>query len=167
MTTSHSDSIVIMGALVDVRNIGVHKSVKLTIHVPEELAPRVVRDFGWPTGVNPVAVAIARLDLNHQPAKEVAAPTTNKYPAPPNPARASPAAISCFQLCKQPSFQIFLAQTRPDKWRLLNEGTKEEKAALLVKEHCGVNKRTEIAYGEPSYERWQKLQDQYQRWQDR
>ena len=53
----------IMGSLVDVRNVGTHKSVKLTIHTPEEYAMKVVDPFGWPTGVNPIPVAIARLDL--------------------------------------------------------------------------------------------------------
>lgn len=53
---------ILAGSLVDVRNIGVHKSVRLTIHVPQELAMRVFECFGWPTGATPVSVAIARFD---------------------------------------------------------------------------------------------------------
>ena len=52
----------IMGELVDVRNIGTHKCVKLTIHVPAEYAMRVFDAFGWPTAAEPVQIAIARLD---------------------------------------------------------------------------------------------------------
>ena len=59
-----TEAAIISGSLVDVRNVGTHKSVKLTIHVPEEYATKVVAAFGWPTGVNPVHVAIARLNEN-------------------------------------------------------------------------------------------------------
>lgn len=57
-----TDAAIISGSLVDVRNVGTHKSVKLTIHVPEEYAMKVVEAFGWPTGVNPVPVAIAHMN---------------------------------------------------------------------------------------------------------
>ena len=69
-----TEAAIIAGSLVDVRNVGTHKSVKLTIHVPEEHATRVVAAFGWPTGVNPVSVAIARLEQPLPPHPAVAAP---------------------------------------------------------------------------------------------
>src|ERR1019366_2338507 len=63
----------IIASLVDVRNIAEHSSVVLKIHVPQERALEVIAAFGWPTGANPVAVAIARLDTNVTPPKLVEA----------------------------------------------------------------------------------------------
>jgi hypothetical protein len=54
--------VAITGSLVDLKNIAVHKCVRLSIDVPAELAQRVIASFGWPTGQNPVPVAIARID---------------------------------------------------------------------------------------------------------
>jgi Arc/MetJ family transcription regulator len=51
----------VLGSLVDVRNIDAHKAVRLTIEVPAELAPQVMAVFGWPTRRAPVPVAIARM----------------------------------------------------------------------------------------------------------
>ena len=56
-----SDAAIIQGSLIDVRNAGQHKEVILKIAVPAELAMRVLDAFGWPTAVNPVSVAVARL----------------------------------------------------------------------------------------------------------
>src|SRR5215203_874166 len=57
-----NDPAVIAAKLVSIKNVGTHKSVVLTIHVPEELALRVIQAFGWPTMTSPVDVAIAALD---------------------------------------------------------------------------------------------------------
>jgi hypothetical protein len=51
----------VLGSLVDVRNIDAHKAVRLTIEVPAELAPQVMAVFGWPTRRAPVPVAVARM----------------------------------------------------------------------------------------------------------
>lgn len=71
-----TDARAISAQLVDVRNIGVHKSIKLTIHVPEEQAMKVMELFGWPTMVAPVPVALAR--LNEQPKGGEAAATRSE-----------------------------------------------------------------------------------------
>jgi hypothetical protein len=52
---------VVTGSLTDIRNIGTDKSVKLTVHVPVELAMQVIDAFGWPSSVDPVPVAVARI----------------------------------------------------------------------------------------------------------
>lgn len=52
----------ISAQLVDMRNVGTHKCLKLTLHVPEEQALDAIAAFGWPTGAAPVPVAIARLN---------------------------------------------------------------------------------------------------------
>src|SRR5260370_631071 len=66
----------IMGQLVDVKNVNTHKCVRLIIDVPAEYAVKVIDAFGWPTQVNPVPVAIARLTAEaaqpREPAHEVA-----------------------------------------------------------------------------------------------
>jgi hypothetical protein len=51
----------VLGSLVDVRNIDAHKALRLTIEVPAELAPQVMAVFGWPTRRAPVPVAVARM----------------------------------------------------------------------------------------------------------
>lgn len=55
------DATAISAQLVDARNIGTHKSLKLTLHIPAEMAEAFIRDFGWPTAAEPIPVALARL----------------------------------------------------------------------------------------------------------
>src|ERR1019366_1422927 len=71
--SSMSEPAAIIASLVDVRNIAEHSSVVLKIHVPQERALEVIAAFGWPTGANPVSVAIARLDTDIAPPKLVEA----------------------------------------------------------------------------------------------
>src|ERR1019366_6428507 len=71
--SSMSEPAAIIASLVDVRNIAEHSSVVLKIHVPQERALEVIAAFGWPTGANPVPVAIARLDTDVAPPKLVEA----------------------------------------------------------------------------------------------
>ena len=44
----------IQAELVDVRNVGTTKSLKLTFHVPQERALAVIEKVGWPTGADPI-----------------------------------------------------------------------------------------------------------------
>lgn len=55
----------IAAQLVDVRNVSTHKCIRMIVEVPAEQAMAVIAAFGWPTGVDPVPVAIARLDLSN------------------------------------------------------------------------------------------------------
>lgn len=64
----------IAAQLVDMRNVGTHKVLKLTIHIPEEQALAAIAAFGWPTGVDPVPIAIARMKTE----KEVMPPESTK-----------------------------------------------------------------------------------------
>lgn len=59
-----SEPAAIAAQIVDIRNLGTQKVVKITVHAPQEEALAVIDAFGWPTAVDPVPVAIARLDLN-------------------------------------------------------------------------------------------------------
>lgn len=57
--------------LVDVKNVNTHKVVELKIHVPQERAMEVFELFGWPTMVNPVSIAIARLRPTFEIGKQI------------------------------------------------------------------------------------------------
>ena len=63
----------IYGSLVDLRNVGVHKSLRLTVEVPAELAAQVIEAFGWPTHAAPVPIAMARMN-------DVLPPLSNEVP---------------------------------------------------------------------------------------
>jgi len=56
-----NDKAIMPAEIVNAKNIGVHKSLAVTLHIPEELAMRFFELFGWPTMSNPVPVALARL----------------------------------------------------------------------------------------------------------
>src|SRR5262245_3378856 len=75
-----TDACIIAGQLVDAKNVGVHKSLRLIIDVPQEKAMEVIEKLGWPTMATPIPVAIARLA---QPgtASEPAAPRAETPPA--------------------------------------------------------------------------------------
>ena len=98
-----TDARAISAQLVDIRNVGTHKVVKLTLHAPEEQAMMIMKLFGWPTGVNPIPVALARLDqplplrAESQPSAEAAprpamlhSPVGDETTLPPHPAVAAP-----------------------------------------------------------------------------
>lgn len=165
-----TDRAAIMGSLVDVRNIGVHKSVKLTIHVPEEMAVKVIDAFGWPTGVDPVPVAIARLLPE---AQEAPAQNTHAKPAlasDPHPARVTrswrdmPAAAQAAIRCNEVAFQRFLQEQFSGAWKLMNLGTDAERAAEVVRFKCDVQSRKDIRPGTESFDKWNELNDTYQAW---
>ena len=52
----------IIGSLVDARNVATHKCLRLVIDVPAEQAEHIISVLGWPTQVNPIPVAVARLN---------------------------------------------------------------------------------------------------------
>src|SRR5262249_48051552 len=151
-----TDAAVIQGSLVDVRNIGHDKAVVLKVHVPAERALAVIEAFGWPTQVNPVAVAIARLvesevvrsvksdDPLHDPLHdEVVGGVVAGRGGPP----ASPAAQAGF-LCNTPKFQQFVAEriSASKPMGALTE-ISQKAAADYVREFCGVGTRADIKPG--------------------
>lgn len=139
----------ISGSLVDVRNVGTHKSVRLTIHVPEEYAMRVFDAFGWPTGAKPVAVAVARLvepstDKPFKPRSQVA----------PEKRLSQQAGIAA----SDPVFQQFLIETAKAT------GKSEEVAAEYIRSFCGVTSRKDIQPGTTAENRWNLLQSSFLVW---
>ena len=138
---------VISASLVDVRNIAVHKSVRLEIHVPAEQAGLVLQAFGWPTAADPVPVAIARLDLSN---------AASERPSEPEKPRAFadlPVPQQAALRCNDPNFQRFL------------ETECAEHAAVKLRYRCGVASRSELATNADARAKWIELDDEFFRWQ--
>jgi hypothetical protein len=167
-----TEAAIISGSLVDVRNVGTHKSVKLTIHVPEEHATRVVAAFGWPTGVNPVSVAIARLDSSIQQPETLNAAVDRPRPVPPIPLpagaakerrrfSAQPYAQQAALRCNDPVFWAFLREMAPHAGA--NTHSKEE-AATAVRIICCVDSRADIQPDTPAETFWLELEEWFSAW---
>lgn len=171
------DARAISAQLVDIRNVGTHKVVKLTLHAPEEHAMKIMEMFGWPTGVNPIPVALARLDLT----KGGDAPALQQPPLPsdgrnetqPRPVtdrQASPAgadkqrksfsemspAQQSGMLSQDRAFRMFLAEKFdmpiPDP----------DEAASVIRHYCNVKSRAEIKADNVG---WSELVLGYRVWQ--
>ena len=154
---------IIAGSLVDVRNVGTHKSVKLTIHVPAEHATKVFDCFGWPTGVDPVAVAVARLDLTkaQQPVEVQDQPRPPQ--SQPQPLQAGGAKKLVQQAgicCADPRFQRFLQEMHGV------EDLSEGAAAEFVRHWCCVASRSDIKPGTNAAAEWRDLHGQFMAWRD-
>lgn len=138
----------IMGSLVDARNVGQHKSVKLTVHVPAELAMRVFDAFGWPTMAEPVAVAIARLNPERTVVQRTGQLSENKIEpasvAPEQPERAPrpftslPLPQQAALLCQDPVFWSFLNEVHEA------DCIDAESAAHRLRVLCDVDSRREL-----------------------
>lgn len=136
----------ISGALVNMRNVGTHKSVALTVHVPEERAQEVIDAFGWPTMTAPVSIAIARLE-------EPAAEPRRKEPL-------SHAVRDAGIVCKEPEFWAFMRRS----WG--HPVSNEDEAADMVRLFCGIASRREITPGSEAQRRWNKIMLDYGRWRN-
>lgn len=137
----------ISGSLVNMRNVGTHKSVALTVHVPEERAQQVIAAFGWPTMTAPVPIAIARLEERAiEPGRREALPHTVRD-----------AGI----VCREPEFWVFISHytTFPH--------ASEAEAAAFVRKYCMVESRREIMPGSEAEKRWNALLLDYGRWRNR
>jgi hypothetical protein len=138
------------GALVNLKNVATHKSVALTVEVPEEHAAALIAAFGWPTRVRPVPVAVARLAGEAAPE----APKERKREHWSEMAPSKQAAI----LCRDPDFQEYMA-TKP--WAVIKDEMSVEEAVRAV---CGVESRSEITRGHRTGQAWQSLMIGYGAW---
>lgn len=128
----------IFGSLVDLRNVGAHHAVRLTVEVPAELAGQVIEAFGWPTQADPVPVAVARMN-------DVLPP----LPAGPLPISHARQAGT---LCRDARFQQFLGATDYDD------------AARKVRMRCAVKSRGELIAGSPGGALWLDLVRDFEGW---
>jgi hypothetical protein len=138
------DAAAIIAQLVDIRNVGQHKCMRLELHIPPEDAPLVMAAFGWPTMVNPVPVILARFVPPAE--REVEAETTNDtsetaLPASvKHPVRAprNELARRAGILSKTPLFHRYIEATTTSC------DVTEEMAAEFIRGRCGVQSRAEI-----------------------
>ena len=155
----------ISAQLVDIRNVGAHKSIKLTIHVPEEQARQVVDMFGWPTMVDPVPVALAR--LIEQPSLAVAPDAAKPAKKKQEWHELKPSAQISIR-CRETAFRKFLVEEFHDAyWSNLEEAwSPTERAIAFVREHCGVASRADINSDNPqALDAWERLEWDYRAWQ--
>jgi hypothetical protein len=162
-----TDRRAICGTLVNMKNVGVHKSVALTIHVPQEQALHVTELFGWPTMVDPVPVALARLnqqkggDANEIQPHNTVALAPGQQPQSDR-ARKSWEEMSAAQqagiLCTDPAFRKFIAGV---KYGYPQHPLSEEDAAYFVRCHCGVASRSHIRDDSAA---WRALVTGYRAW---
>jgi hypothetical protein len=137
---------VFSGSLVNLKNVATHKSVALTIEVPEEYAAALIAAFGWPTRVRPVAVAIAKL------AGEVEPTARGEQKAKEHWADMAPSKQAAL-LCKEPDFQEFACAPGSE------HGT-----AMIVRDWCEVASRKFITPGNPAGHRWNDVMIEYGAW---
>ncbi len=155
------DAAAIAAQLVDIRNVGQHKCIKLTLHVPAEQAGLIMEAFGWPTAVDPVPVAVAR--LLQQTREEVGAETTNRaQPALGDvPARAprNKLAQEAGRLAKTQLFHRYLESRG-------FESVTEKGAAEYIRYTCGTKSRSQILPGTFAADRFLKLYNDFMFWRD-
>lgn len=154
----------ISASLVNMRNVGTHKSVALTIHVPEELAAQVIDAFGWPTMANPVSVAIARLrdaetDSRTNPSgTPEAARGGRSSVTPENSIRGWPDLKPSQQAgirCSDNEFREFL---------YIKHGLRnldEDSAADCIRRICGVSSRRELNEDQRKRVLWHQLDREF------
>jgi hypothetical protein len=133
---------VIAGSLTDIRNVGVHKAIRLTVEVPAELAQGVLDAFGWPTAVQPVPVALARM-VGEEAAR----------PKKPSPVPERSLAQQAGALCANPVFRAYMG------------AVDEESCAEMVRCKCGVESRADIRGGTPEGDRWLDLLEEFHGWE--
>lgn len=178
-----SDHAAIQAQLVDVRNVGQHKSIKLTLHVPAERAALVMRAFGWPTMADPVPVALAR--LNPENVKEVMPNTIGAERADARHDKTSPASEAIPARARKPvdpekrlaqragiissdvRFHRYLLERHDVLFpRPSNHTDNTEVAAEFIRNFCQVASRADLRYGEESGTRFDLLESSYVAWRD-
>ena len=163
----------IIGSLVDARNVATHKCLRLVIDVPAEQAEHIISVLGWPTQVNPIPVAVARLNpelpspSSHQTSPGnfdatggVSPPlpgTDGRKPGTKSWSSMSPAQQAGIR-CADVQFQQFLSE------RFKRSVVSAEGAAEAVRHYCQVLSRAEIKRGHSSAERWDLLDGEFSTW---
>jgi hypothetical protein len=146
----------ISGSLVAMRNVGTHKSVALTIHVPEELGEQIVAAFGWPTSASPVPVAVARLNV-HEKVDARPADVHEKVDKPPRRFSELPPSQQAALKCQEPAFQRFVSE-------LTGQPPNESYTTPAMRRLLNVNSRSVLDTDPAATERWLTLLRQFDAW---
>lgn len=150
----------IAAQLIDIKNVSVHKCVRLTIDVPAEQAMAVINAFGWPTSVDPVPVAIARLNTDALAGASVRGAEARAH----NPIDSAPRlrksilAKQAGIACNDPVFRRYLEEEGAP--RIVNEND----AGEFVRQFCGVQSRADIILGTPAGAKWDELYGRFLAW---
>lgn len=167
----NKDACIVSGALVDAKNVGVHKSLRLIIDIPQEQAMEVIKKLGWPTMASPIPVAIAR--LNPENVKEVMpetpARTLDTSPASETtPARAKNRyAKKAGILCNDPAFWTYLADVQCIAfYGATTDKEKVDIAANFVRITCGVISRADILPNTRAATTFDMLENDFVLWRD-
>jgi hypothetical protein len=180
-------AIAITGQLVDIHNVATHKCARLTVHVPAEQAASIVAAFGWPTMVDPVPIAIARLtnppaaetsphggqEGKRGPADIAPAPPPNfremrgktetavvqpEAPKPERKWREVPLSQQAAIRCGEPLFRKYLEARYHGCYNT------DDAAAEKVRHLCRVASRSEISIGDFSGKVWAIIDDDFRAW---
>lgn len=148
--------------LVNIKNVGVHKSIALTLHIPQELAKNVIDLFGWPTMANPVNCGLARLNMADASTGDGEAEgiPTSGIASATKPKREMTLANRIAIICDDDVFKKFLRE----KYNLTFQQELGRTPAVLVREVCRVDSRSEIKYDTVEAERWKQLYTEYENW---
>lgn len=165
----------VMGSLVNLKNVSTHKSLALTIHVPAEQAPAVLAAFGWPTMVDPVPVAVARLeeaacdaasprdDVYEALLRKRARDEQNVYAAPPAPEEPTAPSRPRHWPDLSPSQQTGVIRNEWD-FQAFSLARNSYEARDFIRRHCGVKSCADILPGTEAAAKWADLQVRYGNW---
>jgi hypothetical protein len=160
------DAAIISGSLVDAKNVNTHKVMRLIIDVPAENALKVIAAFGWPTMVNPVSVAVARLNGEGRAPQDTASdPHQQSHESLVEAAtpKKSQGQIAGY-LCTLGSFQTFLRERFTDQWvpNAVAGRDKEDVAKETLYDICTVTSRAQLTKANTE---WLALQLAFKLWQ--
>ncbi len=144
--------------------------VQLVFEIPIENADAAYQVVGgMPNAATERWFAIARLNESKRatpPAPAGEAEAHKVAPVSPTPQHwggMSPAQQSGM-LCNEQKFQTFIREVYSERWRLMNNGTDAERAALIVRSLCSVKSRSELAQNEAAARIWRSIVSDYRAW---
>lgn len=159
-----TDAAVVSGSLVDVKNINTHKVVRLSIDIPAEQGAKIVEAFGWPTMVEPVSVAVARLDGSVAQRKEHRDSTSGVEGSNPSgTTKPKSYAQRAGILTHDPVFRRFIGE-RWDVSETEVESMMPDDVAGFIRYECEVTSRSEIIEGTEAGRRFRDLEAEFKAW---
>lgn len=165
-----ADKPIIQASLVDTRNVGTDKELKIELRIPAEMATRFFEIFGWPTRVSPVPVALVPLK-GGSPQEAVSADAFERNPKEQKLEildeaigkletvkerevfTKMPRVRQAGILCNDPAFWRFLEEKFPTRHIITPED-----AAEVVRWHCIVASRRDLDMVEIAAKRWDALE---------
>lgn len=161
----------IMGSLVNLKNVASHKSLALTVHVPAEAAQQVLAAFGWPTMVDPVPVAVARLEeaaaqagTSEEPKHRLARFIADRAKQPEATQEEPPLEPRRWPDLT-PAQQTGVIRNEPEFWEFTGVGAHGAEAARdYIRQFCHVDSCADIVPGTDAAARWAQLQVRYGNW---